>query len=497
MRTELSRAAADVGEFSEHILGFKLYPHQLKFLRSPARYRVGCMGRQAGKSRAVATACLYEAATRSNIRVLIVSQGEAASLALLQECASLLEASALSGSRLDETKTQLTLSNGSTIKSVPASTRQIRGQSIDLLCMDEAAFVDPGIWQAAEPTIAARPGARVILTSTPWGDTTHFYRSLFNRGMSSPDAWVESFHWPSTISPLVTPELVEFWRQEWDSYRFKTEILAEWADGAGSYFTESEIMNAVADYEMCAPEDLEAWIDRPYAAAAGLDWGFAQDASAMVLVSVMEDFGANRDMLGDGLPLFIPWMQAEYGWPYSKFIDRVVETAGKYYLRVVASEVNGPGEPVTQNLRERAAERGCDCNVFKVWTDNRRKMSGFSKIKVLLQRNQLVLPRHPELLKQLRGLEFEQLQTGNMRLSVPERAGHDDLLLATLQAVSSVAVRAAVRSYAPAGSVNSVPDGVEMVSTPSGLMVPIRPRPVKFHQMAFTSPTGSEKGTTW
>lgn len=487
----------DAGAFAEQVLHRPLFPHQLEVVRSKARYKCICAGRQVGKSTTLTTIALWEAVTRRNVTVLLVSAGEVASRRLLEECTALAVESSLGGSVLDESKSLLTFSNGSRIISVPASQRQIRGYAIDTLILDESGFIDPDIWRAAEPAIIARPGSKVYLCSTPWGDSTHFFRALWNRGMDHADENVASWHWPSSVSPLIDDALLEQIRQREPADYFRREYLAEWTDAAGSYFSEAEIMQNVADYKMCPPEDLEHWLDRPYAAAAGLDWGFAQDASALVLVSVLEDYGANRETLGDALPLFIPWMQAEHGWPYSQFIDRVVETAGKYYLRVVASEVNGPGEPVTQNLMERAAANGRDCNVFKVWTDNRRKMSGFSKIKMLLQRNQLVLPRDPELLKQMRGLEQEQLQSGNIRLAVPERAGHDDVLLATMQAVSSVAVRAALRSYSPLGSQETIPEHVEMTSTPSGLMVPVLARPVKMHQMAFTSPTGLEKGDVW
>ncbi|MBT8159321.1 terminase family protein [Arthrobacter sp. GN70] len=451
-----------------------------------------------GKSTTLSTIALFEAATRGNITVLLVSAGEVASRRLLEECQALAVGSPLlRGSVLDDSKSLLTLSNGSRIISVPASQRQIRGWAIDLLVLDEAGFIDPEIWRAAEPAIIARPGSRVILVSTPWGGVDHFFRALWQRGMDAPSDQVESWHWPSSVSPLVDAALLEQIRQRETAEYFRREFLAEWTDDAGSYFSESEIMGAVADYRMCPPEDLESWFERPYAAAAGLDWGYAQDASAMALVSVLEDWGANRGMLGDDYALFVPWLEVRHGWPYSRFIDRVVETAGRYYLPVIASEVNGPGEPVTQNLREKAHAAGADCGVYKVWTDNRRKMSGFSKIKVLLQRNQLVLPRDPELLKQMRSLEFEQLQTGSLRIAVPERAGHDDGILALMQAVSSVNMQGVSRLYSRSGGSGSSPLDIETVTTSSGLVVPVQARPVAHLRMPFMVPTGSEKGSGW
>jgi hypothetical protein len=102
----------------------------------------------------------------------------------------------LRGSVLDELKGSVTLSNASVILSTPASQRQVRGWAVDLLILDEAGFIDPSLWRAAEPTIIARPGSRVILTSTPWGAPDHFFPLLFRRGMDRPDLQVQAWHWP-------------------------------------------------------------------------------------------------------------------------------------------------------------------------------------------------------------------------------------------------------------------------------------------------------------
>ena len=69
------------------------------------------------------------------------------------------------------------------------------------------------------------------------------------------------------------------------------------------------------------------------------------------------------------------------------------------------------------------SKHGSSTLVSKVWTDVRRKQS-VGMVKALLGSGRLVLPKHPELLKQLRALEFEQLPGGSMRISVPERSGH-------------------------------------------------------------------------
>ena len=110
-------------------------------------------------------------------------------------------------------------------------------------------------------------------------------------------------------------------------------------------------------------------------------------------------------------------------------------------------------------------------------------------MKLLLQQGRLVLPRHPGLLRQLTALEFSITDSGSMRIAVPERSGHDDLVMALGQAMSCV--RHSV-GYRPELSF-----GVgEPVFTAQGTGIYERPRCAWFPR-GFTAPRGSEKGEGW
>lgn len=479
---------ADVATFAERVLGRPAWDHQAQLLASPARYRVLCAGRQSGKSSTLAIASLHTAATRRNMLVLLVSAGEEASKRLLADCAALASGSQLlRGSVLDEHKGALTLSNGSVIRSVPASQRQIRGWPVDLLVLDEAGFVDPEIWRAAEPAIIARPGSRVILSSSPWGGAEHFFRALWTRGMDHPDEQVAAWHWPSSISPLVDRVLLEQIRQREAPDYFEREFLARWTDDQGAYFREDELTAAVADYELLPPERLLPTDGWAWPAGAGIDWGVARDANALVVATMTE--------AADGRSVFfLPWLEARFRWPWAQFIDRVCEVAGAYWLRTIASESNGVGAYPTDDLQSRLHTRGLDTAVSAVWTDARRKQTGFGMVKGLLQSGRLVLPRHPELLAELRALEFEQTTGGTLRIAVPDRAGHDDLAMALMQAVSCVEP-SRLRDQ-PAGFRARVdPDG--LVFTGGGVGVPrcpVAPGPAS-GWLRF--PAGAERGEGW
>jgi hypothetical protein len=507
------QTAADPAVFADRILGTPLWDYQAEVAHSPARYRIICAGRQVGKSFLIARIILHEAATRANIVVLIVSAGEESSKRLLAECAAAARG-ALGGSVLDDNTMTLTLSNGSRIIAVPASIKQIRGWPVDVLVIDEAGFVGQDIWDAAEPAIIARPGARVLLVSSPWGGAEHYFRRMWQEGMGTAldDPHIHSWHWPCTMSPLIDLLELERIRGRKSVDVFAREYMAEWTDESGSYFSEKELTEAVAQYELLSPADaLEAggwWEDGPgmrpaLPAIGGIDWGMARDANAVVLLSPLEDCGLNRDLTGGRLVFFVPWMEARYQCPWDTFIGSLVDlcTHG-YAMEALVSEVNGVGAYPSDDLKSRVFSEhrwGTPSTIVsKVWTDARRKQSGFGMIKSLLQRHQLVLPNHPELLSQLRGLEFEQLAGGSMRIAVPDAVGHDDLAMALLQAVSALRPDAFRPPVEPLRGVSKrTVQGADVVVTASGVQVPLPARPMVGAGWWYRSAKGREKGEAW
>lgn len=432
-----TRARDDIDVFARVLVGEALWPHQLSVARSKARTRCICSGRQAGKSRTLALLALHEAFSASDRRVLVLSAGEDAAKDLLREISALASSSLLAGSVVDDNASTITLTNGSTIRSVPASERQIRGKAVDLLILDEAAFIDDSLWRAARYTVIARPNSRIVMASTPFGRRDRFFAITYRAGLDKRGRAldVESFHWPSTVSPLVDRELLKAWRPTMTDREYRTEVLAEWVDDAGAYFTFDELAIAEEhDYPMVEPEHAMG-----LPVIGGIDWGFARDANAVVLVAqgvpqdhpVAHDHPARR-----GAAFWIPLAEEHYGKGYEAFIDRVVELGDAFTFGRVSSETNGVGEMPTQVLRRRLLEGRRAKDVVGIHTDTRSKEDQFGSIKLLLQQGRLLLPRHPALLRQLAALEYESLDGGSMRIAVPERAGHDDLAMAFALAMS-------------------------------------------------------------
>jgi hypothetical protein len=433
-RETLRRCRDDIAVFARHLVGEPLWKHQLKLAKDPARIRVVCSGRQAGKSRTLAMLAVHEAFGRPDRKVLIISAGQASADDLLAEVVALTSSPLLAGSVVDELASRVTLSNGSTIRSVPASERQVRGKSIDLLIIDEATLVDGAIWTAARFTVIARPGSRVVMSATPWGRPDGFFATAYRAGERGEEGY-SAHHWPSTASPLVDRTLLEMYRSTMTDREYRAEVLAEWVDSAGAFFTPEELSAAVELGDGFEPSNGAHRLE----VDLGLDWGFAHDSSAVVGVGPVPE---GVPFAGEGRL----WVPVVGEWPstsYETVISELVGLITQLRVRFVMSELNGVGQMPTEVLRRRVEEarrrflpgRFVCREVRGVHTDARTKENNFGAAKFLLGEGRLALPLHPALLRQLDALEYETTESGSMRIAVPERRGHDDLAMALCQAL--------------------------------------------------------------
>lgn len=226
---------------------------------------------------------------------------------------------------------------------------------------------------------------------------------------------------------MVDTALLETWRASSSAREWRQEVLAEWVEDAGAYFTTAELEGAVVDYELIRPETAAG-----RGGVAGVDWAFAHDANAVTVLTM----AAEGDDLPDGC-IFPAWVEEQFRMPYARFVDRVCDVARGFGLARVVSEMNGVGAMPTQTLEQKLGSRV----VLGVHTDMRVKENAFGAIKGLIGQGRMVLPRHPELLRQLGALEFETRDSGGVSISVPERLGHDDLAMSLALATGEAAQR--------------------------------------------------------
>ena len=116
------------------------------------------------------------------------------------------------------------LRNGSRIISLPGSAKSVRGWSVDLLILDEAAFIDQETFLAARATTAAT-GGRTIVQSTPEGPYGMFYDVWLD-----PDPRWAKFKITSAEVPTISKEFLERERATMSEEEYLQEYGAQFTN---------------------------------------------------------------------------------------------------------------------------------------------------------------------------------------------------------------------------------------------------------------------------
>lgn len=410
---DLDAARRSLPAFAE-LIGRPMADFQAEALRLETRTTVIVAPRQSGKSRSLALLALHRAFTKPGLRVLIVSAGDDAAKRLLAEIRNVAVSSPLlRGSVTDELAALVTLTNGSEIRSVPASERQIRGWTVDLLLVDEAALVsDDLLLGAAIPTTAARPDARIVLASSATSASGAFYDQAQLGLQGSPH--VRTFSWALTDCLWISSATIEAARESMTPTRFAAEYEGQFASGADALFPRALLERVTAPYTMPGLHGLGR-----NAGLGGVDWGATTDRTTLVTVS--------RAVAPAGIYAVTcahAWRSGEALDGPGGIIGQVAECPASW--EQVSTETNGLGFPLSQALARRLQERPGGPRVHFVTTSQDSKAAGYSTIRMLFEQGRLVLPASaPELFRELLLLRVQITQGGGERIEAG--VGHDDL----------------------------------------------------------------------
>ena len=404
---QMDRAQDDLGFFAE-LIGRPFTGFQLEALSLETRHTALLAPRQTGKSYSLAILVAWWLFSRPGQQVLMISNREDTAKQLLKVVRDVARHPLLRLSVTEDLKTRLELSNGSAVEAVPQSEAAVRGRSNDLVVIDEAAFVDDEIIEgAALPTTMARPDARIVLASTPWGRGGTFYR-WYHNDLDGSDPDTRAFTWKLADCPWIVPSVVESLRRSLAPIRFRAEVLGEWVGSGDGFFDQADIDAAVAAYPMVrdgggAP------------AVLGADWGRDRDSHAIVIAGVLDDGGVNRRPV-----VVVPYCEASRRG-YGDQENEIADLASRWDLTVL-SEAKGVGIPSTENLRHRLR-----CRVIAVKTTQEIKEQAYARLQNMLAERSIVLPDHPALRKQLAGIVAKPTPLGGLKIEARTQATHDDL----------------------------------------------------------------------
>lgn len=431
-RTNLLHALDPV-TFARDRLDFKPDPWQVEVLSNKGkRVLLNCC-RQSGKSTIVSILAAHRAFYYPKSTVLLVSRTQRQSSELFLKALDHLESLGAFGNKRAKNKYSCDLKNGSRIVALPGSPMGIRGFSgIDLLAIDEAAYVSDELYKSVRPMLAVS-GGTLIAMSTPFGKRGWF----FEEWDGGEETW-QRVAVPAKNCPRISQEFLEEERKSLGPLWFASEYDCVFVDTAGQMFSFDSITRAIS--RRVKPLFQGEAEERPSESRflVGLDLGQVSDYTALAVIEAVGDLGGNSTSYHCRYLRRFP-----LGTPYPDVVREVQELMSRPPLRDRATLVvdgTGVGRPIVDSFRaanlEFVAITITGGNAVTQVGDElhvpKRDVAG--ALQFLFQNDKLKIvdgiSEVDTLIKELMSFRVTISASGHDRYSSGSTAVHDDLVLA-------------------------------------------------------------------
>tara|TARA_B100000900_G_scaffold415354_1_gene444961 strand:- start:4261 stop:5520 length:1260 start_codon:yes stop_codon:yes gene_type:complete len=226
----------DVAEVKEKVFVIDfpdLHEAQQVVKDDPSRWKILCAGRRFGKSRLGVQLCIEQALAGGRVW-WVAPTFSIARVGWRDVVAAASVFPKESGVDVKVGDMTVTFPGGGSIAVKSADNPQrLRGEGLNFLVMDEAAFVREETWtEVLRPTLTENKGAALFI-STPIGMDNWFYR-LWEKAEVTDD-WAR-FQYPTVANPIIDPKEVESAREELGELVFAQEYLAEFISEGAQMF---------------------------------------------------------------------------------------------------------------------------------------------------------------------------------------------------------------------------------------------------------------------
>jgi hypothetical protein len=419
------------------LVSFILYDYQKEMLKSMQqnRFTIIATARQAGKSTVTCAFVLWYIIFHSEKTVaLLANKGETAReiLGRVQLAYQHLPRWLQQGVK-EWNKGSMELENDSRVLAAATSSDAIRGYSINLLFIDEAAFIEnwDTFFTSVYPTISSGKESKIVLVSTPNG-LNHFY-ALWQNAQEGRNNYK-----PIKVLWQDVPGRDEKWRQDtiaamnFDTEKFDQEYCVEFMGSSGTLISGWKLKELVHQIPIHQKSGLKQY-EMPkenhiYNLMCDVSRGKGLDYSAFHVIDVTQ----------------MPYKQvasfrSNIITPLD-FADFIYKTCLTYNRATVMVEINDIGEQVGSSLHhdyeyehvlftENAGRNGKKVSAgFSSYPDKgirttkTVKSIGCSILKLLVEQNQLIINDFDTIQElatfSLKGKSYEA-----------EEGKHDDLVM--------------------------------------------------------------------
>lgn len=413
----VDRLREEPSTFVRKILGKNPYVYQEEFIDSKSDRKAVVGGRQIGKTTMMSWMAIHEFTMFKDRNIILVAPTQRQALnfmrKLKKEIGEWIESPNEYG-LVEVTKSRLIGANGSRIEAYPALEETIRGLTVHSSFVDEASFIDRHILTSIISPMMATTDGQYVLGSTPWGQDGYFYGRFDDEN----DLWF-SKRYTSMENPDIPSTQIEEWRRDMTEMEFQREVLAQFTDKKNSFFKNRDI-NTSLDWlnEDGLPRNVIYPDQTSRKCFLGVDPASTGDDSAVLTSIDQNDNVFDMKVIED---CEIPELERE--------IRGILNSNDRNYISAYIEE-NGLGEGTVHRFKK---EFNC---VEGFRSTIRSKESIYNQLKNKMQKGELNIPDREDLKKQMRTIEYEMTDQGNMKIYAPTGL-HDDMADSIALAVAS------------------------------------------------------------
>lgn len=302
---------------------------------------------------------------------------------------------------------EVTWRNGSITKFLSTESKDnLRGDSADLIVVDEAAMVEDEVWTNVLRPMLSDTNGKAIIISTPRGFNSWFYQ-LYQRGQDDRYPDYESFKFPTSSNPYIPSSEIDEVKDTLPSDVFKQEYLAEFLEDGGSVFRN---ISSCVDGTLEEPKEGHNYV---------VSWDIAKHSDFSCIVVM--DRGSNHVVHFDRFNRI----------DYTLQIDKVLEIVRRFNRAEVIVDSTGVGDPILEQI----VSRGINCEGFLFTNSSKQQL--IEHLAVMLEKKEVTFPDITVLINELSSYQYEITRAGNMRYNAPG-GSHDDSVIALALAIWKV-----------------------------------------------------------
>jgi len=355
-------------------------------------------GRQSGKTALSQQQALYWALDKPNKLVYWVSPTSSQAQKVYKQMIKLvMKAPIVKSHKGSQGDTEIVFKNDSVIKFRSAQQEDsLRGETVDYLIIDEAAFVKESVFQNILLPMLNVRGKKVLCVSSPAGKNWFYYH--YQRGMGDEKLY-RSFKFTSMDNPYSNQEIIDIARQNLPDVIFRQEYLGEFLDSTAIFENIEEL--GVMDLPG-TPVANETYY-------MGIDIALKDDYS---VISIMNKDGNVVDYE----------RYNQISSPQLK--ENIIKCVDKWKPKKILIEENNQGLPIIDDLKIIHKVR----NIEGFKTTSTSKPEIINNLINAFASKRIKVPNCPTYKKELEMFTMTISANGNPKYSAPS-GFHDDIVM--------------------------------------------------------------------